>query len=595
MSPTSVQRRTVLKGMAAATAALALPRAFDPAAAAAPASRGIFGYGVASGDPTADSVVIWTRATPPPRRPGDPVASPGSGLGNPIPVRWQVARDAAFTRLVAHGTVMTSPDSDHTIKVDVTGLEPYTRYHYRFQSLGQFSETGRTQTAGDVPGEVHALRLALVSCSNYTGGYFTAYRAIAERDDLDFVLHVGDYIYEYGNGADRYGPDALIGVRDGTPATETIDLEGYRLRHALHKADPDAQAAHRRHPWITIFDDHEVANNAWADGAENHQPGEGDYLARRAEAMQAYLEWLPFRMPDQSVAHQGTRFFKRFTFGDLGDLSILETRQNRSRQVTVPNVPFDGFVPIGVSPAVDGAIASPLRHLPEPEQMTWLKDGLAAPGRWHLLGNQVMVTPVLYPGAALGAPGYTFVNADQWDGYTADRTALLTHAAAQASAAAGDAVVLTGDIHASFVSDLPVAAQPGNPAYTSAGVEFVCPSVTSDGFFEVLGGTPQLAGQPPEVVVAVTRQAIGAAQQLNPWIRYIDGIGHGFTIIDVTSERVQADYHHTPVPTSAHPDPRVDPSVVPTYTHSFQTLAGSRRATTASGPVGARSDQPTGA
>ncbi|EWT03358.1 alkaline phosphatase [Intrasporangium oryzae NRRL B-24470] len=596
MTPPSVDRRTLLKGAAAATAALALPRAFDPAAAAAPASRGIFGYGVASGDPTADSVIIWTRATPP-ARPGEPVATPGSGLGRPIPVRWQVARDRDFTRLAAHGTVMTSPDSDHTVKIDVTGLDPYTRYWYRFQSLGEFSEVGRTQTAGDIAGEVHALRLALVSCSNYTGGYFTAYRAIADRNDLDFVLHVGDYIYEYGNGADRYGPAALIGVRDGQPATETIDLLGYRLRHALHKADPDAQKAHRKHPWITIFDDHEVANNAWADGAENHQsPEEGDYLQRRAQAMQAYLEWMPFRLPDQSVPHQGTRFFKRFTYGALGDLSILETRQNRSRQVTVPNVPFDGFVPVGIDPAIDGAIASPLRHLPEPEQMTWLQDGLAEEGRtWHLLGNQVMISPVLYPGAALGAPGLTFVNADQWDGYTADRTSLLTHAAAQASSDAGDAVVLTGDIHASFACDLPVAARPGSPAYTSAGVEFVCPSVTSDGFFEVLSRSPQLAGSPPEVVVAVTNQAIGAAQLLNPWIRWIDGVRHGFTVIDVTPERVQADYHHTPAPTSVAPDPRVDAAVVPTYARSFQTLAGSRRVSLAAGPVGPRSDQPAGA
>jgi alkaline phosphatase D len=591
MTPSSVGRRTLLKGVAAATAALAVPRAFDPAAAAAPASKGIFGYGVASGDPTADSVVIWTRATPPPR-PGEPVAAPGSGLGRPIPVRWQVSTNDRFNRVVAHGTVMTSPDSDHTVKVDVTGLDPYTRYYYRFQSLGEFSAVGRTQTAGDIAGETHALRLALVSCSNYTGGFFTAYRAIAQRDDLDFVLHVGDYIYEYGNGADRYGPAALVGVRDGQPATETIDLAGYRLRHALHKADPDAQAAHRALPWITIFDDHEVANNSWADGAENHQPGEGDYLVRRAQAMQAYLEWMPFRMPDQSVPHQGTRFFKRFTFGDLGDLSILETRQNRSQQVTVPGVPFDGFVPIGVNAAVDGAIASPLRHLPEPEQMTWLKDGVAQQGRqWHLFGNQVMISPVLYPGAALGAPGLTFVNADQWDGYTADRSSLLTYAAAQPESA-GDLVVLTGDIHASFSSDLPVAAGPGQAAYASAGVEVVCPSVTSDGFYEVLGRTPQLAGQPPEVVVAVTNQAIAAAQQLNPWIKYLDGVGHGFVVVDVTPERVQADYFHTPVPTSAQPDPRVDPAIVPSYTRSVQTLAGTRRLSAAAGPVGARSDQP---
>ena len=591
MTPTSIDRRTALKSLAVGTAALAVPRVFDPVAAAAPASKGIFGYGVASGDPTGTSVVLWTRATPP-GAPGEAVATPGSGLGKPLQVRWEVARDEDFRQVVARGIVRTSADSDHTVKVDVTGLQPYTRYHYRFESRGERSPVGHTRTAPDVPGEAHALRFALVSCSNYTGGYFTAYRAIAERDDLDFVLHVGDYIYEYGNGSDRYGPPALAGVRDGQPATETIDLTGYRLRHALHKADPDAQAAHRALPWITIFDDHEVANNAWAGGAENHGPGEGDYLQRRAEAMQAYLEWMPFRMPDQAVSHQGTRFFKRFTFGSLGDLSILETRQNRSQQVTFPQVPFDGFVPIGVNPAIDDAIASPARHLPEPEQMAWLKDGVAAPGRqWHLLGNQVMVTPVLYPGAALGAPGYTFVNADQWDGYTADRATLLEHVAAQ-PASAGDVVVLTGDIHASFSCEIPLEGKPESRTYTSAGVEFVCPSVTSDGFFEVLSRTPQLAGQPPEVVVAVTQQAIGAAQQLNPWLTYIDGVSHGFAVIDVTPDRVQADYHHTPVPTSAHPDPRVDPAVVPSYARSFRTLAGTRRLSTASGPVGVRSDEP---
>jgi alkaline phosphatase D len=153
-------------------------------------------------------------------------------------------------------------------------------------------------------------------------------------------------------------------------------------------------------------------------------------------------------------------------------------------------------------------------------------------------------------------------------------------------------VVLTGDIHASFSCELPVSSTPGSASYTSAGVEFVCPSVTSDGFYEVLGGTPQLAGQPPEVVVAVTQQAIGAAQQLNPWLKYIDGVSHGFLVVDVTPERVQADYHHTPVPSSAAPDPRVDPSVVPTYARSLQTLAGTRRLSTASGPVGPRSDEP---
>jgi len=588
-------RRTVLKtaALAAAAATVGPLRVFDAAAAAEPASRGIFGYGVASGDPTADAVVIWTRATPPPH-PGDPVATPGSGLGRPLPVHWEVARDPEFRDRVRHGMVRTSPDSDHTVKVDVTGLDPYTRYWYRFRAEGETSPVGRTQTAPDEPGRLHALRLALVSCSNYTGGYFTAYRAIAARDDLDFVLHVGDYIYEYGNGADRFGPADLIGVRDGVPATETIDLTGYRLRHALHKSDPDLAAAHRCHPWITIFDDHEVANNAWASGAENHTPGvEGDFMLRRRQAYQAYLEWMPFRLPEQqAVPHQGIRFFKRFGFGPLGDLSIVETRQNRSPQVDVP--PFTrtggGFIPVGI-PGVDAQLADPSRHLPEPDQLRWLSDGVAQPGHWHLVGNQVVLTPVRFPGAALGAPpNLTFLNSDQWDGYQADQAALIAHLGAQPPAA-GDVVVLTGDIHSSWAMDLPASRSAG---YTPVGVEFVCPSVTSDGFYELVRAALP-AGTPTGVVVATTQGITGAVAGTNPWIRYLDGIGHGYTVIDVTPDRVQADYHLTPRPTAAQPDPRIDPALEPAYAISWQTLAGSRRVSPATGPVGPRHDTPTGA
>jgi phosphodiesterase/alkaline phosphatase D-like protein len=588
----STSRRTVLKGAAAAVAGSLTFRSFDAEAAAAPASNGIFGYGVASGDPTGTSVIIWTRATPPPRHPGDPVATPGSGLGAPMPVEWELAYDEKFRRLARRGTVVTSPRSDHTVKVDVTGLRPYTRYYYRFRAQGRLSAVGRTQTAPDVPDTVHALRFGLVSCSNYTGGYFGAYRALAARDDLDFVLHVGDYIYEYGNGADRYGPAALIGKRDSQPATETIDLRGYRLRHALHKADPDLQEAHRNHPWITIFDDHEVANNAWATGAENHTAGtEGSFAARRRQAYEAYLEWMPFRLPEQhKIPHQGTRFFKLFTFGRLGDLSVLETRQNRSAQVDV--APFTttggGFIPTGV-PAVDAELADPHRHLPDPPQLTWLKQTTARRGRhWHLIGNQVVMTPVRFPGAALGLPAaLTLLNSDQWDGYQADQSSLLSHLAAQPPSH-GDTVVLTGDIHSSWAMDMPVERTAG---YESAGVEFVCPSVTSDGFYEAVRSTLP-ADSPTAPSLATTRGLTGAVTGANPWIKYLDGIGHGYALIDVTPSRVQADFHLTPTPTDALPDPRIDATVQPVYSSSWLTVAGSRHVTPGTGPVGPRSDRP---
>jgi alkaline phosphatase D len=584
-------RRSVLKGAALGAVAMAGPfRAFDVAAAAAPASAGVFGYGVASGDPTGDAVVIWTRATPPRER--GQVATPGSGLGRPMLVRWEVARDPQFRHVVRRDTVLTTAATDHTVKVDVTGLQPYTRYFYRFHADGETSVTGLTRTAPDDDHCLHALRFALVSCSNYTGGYFSAYRALGEREDLDFILHVGDYMYEYGNGADRYGPAELVGKRDGIPATETIDLAGYRLRHALHKADPDLALAHRQHPWITIFDDHEVANNAWSDGAENHTPGtEGSFASRRRAAYQAYLEWMPFRLPDQfRVPHRGTRFFKRFTFGRLGDLSIVETRQNRSPQVDVP--PFTktggGFIPTG-DPAVDARLADPDRHLPEPEQLAWLKDGIARHGRpWHLIGNQVVLTPVRFPGAVLGAPAnLTMLNSDQWDGYQADQSNLIAHCASQPPQA-GDVVVLTGDIHSSWAMDLPTKAGPG---YTSAGVEFVCPSVTSDGFYELVRGSLP-AGTPAESAVAATQGITSTLTKVNPWIKYLDGLGHGFTLIDVTPDRVQADFHHTPKPTSALPDPRVVATTRPAFVTGWQTLAGSRHVTPATGPVGQRSDEP---
>lgn len=521
------------------------------------------------------------------------MATPGSGLGAPLRVRWEIARDREFRRVVKQGAVLTNAATDHTVKIDVNGLRPYTRYYYRFRARGDVSAVGRTQTAPDERRRTHALRFALVSCSNYTGGYFGAYRALGCREDLDFVLHVGDYIYEYGNGSDRYGPAALVGERDAVPATETIDLQGYRLRHALHKADVDLQRAHRQHPWITIFDDHEVANNAWARGAENHTAGaEGEFLRRRQQAYQAYLEWMPFRLPEQTrVPHQGIRFFKRFTFGSLGDLSVLESRQNRSAQVDVAGYTKvgGGFIPSGV-PAVDAQLSDPDRHLLEPEQLDWLKDGAANDRRqWHLVANQVILTPIRFPGAVLNAPAdVSLLNSDQWDGYQADQRALIEHLSAQPRRA-GDAVVLTGDIHSSWAMDIPVG--PRTATYASAGVEFVCPSVTSDGFYELVRAALP-PGTAATATMARTLAATSAVSAANPWVRYLDGVGHGYTLIDVTPERVQADYHLTPTPTETRPDPRVDPGVVPVYQRSWQTLAGSRRLSAAPGPVGSRADHP---
>ncbi|GAB4079566.1 alkaline phosphatase D family protein [Modestobacter muralis] len=590
-----LSRRTLLKGGAVTAAALTfggLSAEAARAAVAETARSGVFGFGVASGDPTATEVLLWTRVTP------VPGALPGSGEGPRTQVRWEVAEDEAFGRVVRRGTVTTDASRDHTVKVVVNGLVPYTRYWYRFTAKGATSPVGRTQTAPDEPGRVHALRMAFVSCSNWTGGFFTAYRGIAARDDLDFVLHLGDYLYEYGNdpriagmagSGDRYGPDALVGVRDHQPATEIVSLADYRLRHALYKTDPDLQATHRQHPWIVIFDDHEITNDAYATGAENHErdddpdtaytePGkpagirpEGDFLARRERAFQAYLEWMPIREPAtwQPEPSQGRQFFRRFSFGDLAELSVVETRQNRAQQV-----------PATVGGAVNPALADPRRHLPETEQMTWLTRGLTARRTaWHLVGNQTVFARVFAVPRA-GVLGGQVFNTDQWDGYQADQRTLLD---AMAASGTTDPVVLTGDIHSSWANDLPTdwARYPvdGN----SVGVEFVCPSITSNGFKESLGNS-----------AAAATATTAAFQAANPWIRHLEGIGHGFTVLDVTPERVQADFWfiRSNGDKGLAVDPRLDPQATVGYETSFVSVKGSRRISGPVGRLGARSDQP---
>lgn len=239
-----------------------------------------FLHGVASGDPLADRVVLWTRVT------GDADA-PAE-----IPVSWVIAEDPALKRIVGAGVTLTSQDVDFTVKIDAEGLKAEKTYYFRFRSLGHSSPIGRTKTLPKKDRALERLRLAFASCSNYPYGFFNAYGAIAQRPDLDAVLHLGDYLYEYANG--EYGDGSAIG-RVPNPDREIVSLADYRARHAQYKTDPDLQEAHRQHPFIVVWDDHETTNNSWRDGAENHQPEEGDFQARKAAAIQAYFEWMPLR------------------------------------------------------------------------------------------------------------------------------------------------------------------------------------------------------------------------------------------------------------------------------------------------------------
>src|SRR6185436_15167400 len=241
-----------------------------------------FAHGVASGDPLPDAVILWTRVTP---------RGPDTSR---ISVEWRLARDVELTDIVAAGSVDTDAEADFTVKLDVGSLEQATTYYYDFQALGVRSRVGRTRTLPR--GEAQRARIAVVCCANYPAGFFNAYRLVAERADLDLVLHLGDYLYEYGNGT--FGDGAAID-RVPSPDREIVSLEEYRQRHAQYKRDPDLQEAHRQHPFVAIWDDHEVANNAYRDGAANHQPdSEGDWASRKAAAMRAYFEWMPIRERD---------------------------------------------------------------------------------------------------------------------------------------------------------------------------------------------------------------------------------------------------------------------------------------------------------
>lgn len=543
--PAAPRRRTVVLA-AAATAALAPVAALG----AAPAARAAdiapaFLHGVASGDPLPDGVLLWTRLTP------TPEALPGSGLGPDVEVAWEVAADKAFSRVVARGAATASAASDHTVKVDVRGLEPYTPYWYRFTAGAAVSPVGRTLTTAAADTAVPGVRFGVVSCANWESGYFSAYRHLAARTDLDAVLHLGDYIYEYGTGG---YPEGKYTVRPHEPVHEIVSLADYRLRHGRYKTDADLQALHRAHPVIAIWDDHEFANDAWSGGAENHTPGaEGAWAARAAAAKQAYFEWMPVRA---SIA--GT-VYRRLRFGTLADLHLLDLRSFRSQQAKVGS----------------GAVDDPERSITGRAQLDWLKAGLAgSDATWKLVGTSVMISPVAFGSLPahllkplaklLGLPeGGIAINVDQWDGYTDDRKELLGHLKDRGIK---NTVFLTGDIHMAWANEVPVtmATYPGSG---TAATEFVVTSVTSDNLDDILH-------VPADTASLVAETAIRAA---NWHVKWLDMDAHGYGVLDVTGQRSQMDYY------VVSDKRRADATAA--WSHSYRTLNGTQKVERADRPV----------
>jgi alkaline phosphatase D len=491
---------------------------------AAEATTVAFRHGVASGDPTIRGAVLWTRVTPP------------AGHAAPVAVTWQVMEG---TRVVEQGRTDARAARDFTVKVEPKRLKPGRDYRYIFEAAGVRSPEGRFRTLPE--GKVSDVVFAVVSCQLFPGGLFNAYDAIARLDRLDAIVHLGDYIYEYG--MEGYG--AEIGRKIGRtvePPHEIVTLADYRTRHAQYKSDPDLQAAHARAAMIAVWDDHETANDSFREGAQNHQPEtEGEWAKRKAAAMQAYFEWMPIR--DAAPGKPWEAINRTFQFGDLATLAMVETRLlARSEQAG-----FKGETPGAAEIAsVLAERNRPDRELLGEAQRAWLEGELAASvkaGRpWQVLGNQIvmarvpgpqldkLLTPQQLGGLAqlpaavrarveasqIGYKAGLPFNLDAWDGYPAARERLY----ASFRRAGTRPLVLAGDSHAFWANAL--ADQGGEPV----GSEFGTSAISS----------PSIGDSLPALPLGRLLEAAG------PEVEFCDQLAKGFILLTLTPDRAAADY-----------------------------------------------------
>lgn len=427
-----------------------------------------FYHGVASGDPMPDKVMIWTRVTP--------------TSSAPVAGTWKMATDTGMTSLVQSGTFTTHDSIDFTVKVDVTGLQPGTWYYYQFETDSRFSLVGRTFTAP--VGNVDSLRFGIVSCSKYAEGYFNVYGRMAQRNDFHAILHLGDYLYELGDGS---------GDREHEPPNEILDLDDYRERHSQYKLDADLRCLHQMYPMISVWDDHETSNNSWTGGAQGHGANDGLWGDRKDAGIQSYLEWMPIRTVDPN---EPERIYRTIQYGDLLDFFMLDTRLiGRDEQV------------------VGSGIDDPNRSLLGPDQLSWLSSEMqASNAKWKVLGQQVMMAP-------LEVPFVGPVNTDQWDGYRAERERVYDSILTQNI---DNVVVLTGDIHSFWANDLPLDNYNSTTGDNSIGVEFVVAGVTST-----------------NNIVTFGQQVITLA---NPHIKYVNLTENGYIVLDLNQQRTQANF-----------------------------------------------------
>jgi alkaline phosphatase D len=440
-----------------------------------------FYHGVASGDPLPDRVIIWTRVTP-----EDSVASVG--------VKWEVAEDENFSSIYKSDTVSTSALRDYTVKVDVDALKPDHVYFYRFIAAGKTSITGRTKTA---PVEAKdSLKFAVASCANYEWGYFNAYEKIGDRAVLDAVLHLGDYIYEYGVG--KYG-DTTIG-RFNIPAHEIVSLKDYRTRYSLYRLDKGLRRAHQQHPFICIWDDHEIANNSHVTGAQNHQPEEGDYEKRKAAARQTYYEWMPIR--------ESGELYRSYSFGPLADVIMLDERlAGRDPEITDINNPD---------------LKKETRSMLGAKQLEWFESALkSSKATWKLIGNQVVFSDVYNKGIN---PKMSR-NLDSWDGFPVEKKKIVDFIAQNKIQ---DIIITAGDTHGSWAIE---AAVDVTKNYKPFAVEFGTTSISSANGNEYKNtDTVKLAEQ--------------ALMKNNPHIKYVNDRDHGYLLLTLYPSKTKAEWYY---------------------------------------------------
>ena len=514
-----------------------------------------FNHGVACGDPTPSALLLWTRVT---------------ADAPEVPVEWQISVDKNFNSILRSGSTTTSAISDYTLKIDVQDLTAGTVYYYRFRAGTVYSAVGRGKTLPT--NNVNQLKFAVFSCANYPAGYFHVYGKAAQLNDLDASIHLGDYLYEYA--VDGYASeDAGALGRSVTPEHELLTLTDYRARYAQYRSDTDLQLLHGAAPFIAVWDDHEIANDTWRDGAENHQADEGDFSLRKQAALQAYFEWMPIRPLN---ANDNETIYRQFVYGDLLNLLMLDTRViGRDQQLQYSDYidPVSGQLD---APRFSADLMQSNRTLLGSEQLQWLQDKISSSdSRWQMLGQQVLMGKMQLPGAValqqlsitefaelaqlaqlaqraqagdatltgaelaylqanqhkltpqviglLQLPAMPY-NLDAWDGYPVEREKLLASVLSHNK----QLVVLAGDTHNAWANHLNLAD--GTPV----AVELATSSVSSPGL-------EQYINLPDRITAAATEQAL---VQLVNGLQYANLYDRGFMQLTVTAAEIKCQWHY---------------------------------------------------